>query len=379
MSDMVARGMVLNHQQLGGHRWQYNCDSALRRWRAALAKLDGGWQGFVNLNIIGDSITEGANAGAGAAQGAASLWPDNGYVGRIRTAFKNKYGDTGTGFIPVFYPTGAPLWTFSGSWSLQTGFGVASNVMVTSTINDTATINFTGTGFGVVYVKGGACGSFTITIDGGSPVTVNANNAGTVNAATYQVTGLSAGSHTAVIKNIGGGSSNKVFLIGGYPINGTSGVVVNNCGKYGSVVHQHSGVPMLAAEIDIWNPALTIIALTANDYNGQTPLSSYASDLQAIISHALSMNSDVLLVSTGLRGDTPNPTIPQSAYVQVMQNLAISNGVAYLDLFNRWSGDYNTANSVYGFIATGQGVHPNDYGHADIATAILSVILEKWT
>ena len=112
----------------------------------------------------------------------------------------------------------------------------------------------------------------------------------------------------------------------------------------------------------------------SNDFAASIPVSTYSARLQAIITRALTYG-DVLLVSLGHRDSTS--TYPHKDYADAMKNLADTNQVAYLDIFNRWGG---TVGATSGITARNLGlmdnVHPIDAGAQDIATAILNAIDE---
>lgn len=353
----------------------YNTDIGLRKWRAALAQIKAGKSMLAHLNVLGDSISEGALAGAGGGAGAASLWQTNGYLGRVRSALNTKFGDAGLGYIPTYYPYGAPLWTFSAGWYDNSNFfGTTGLSKTTGTAGSTASITFSGTGIGIVFAKGSGAGTFQWNIGGGANTQVDTYNATNVNATTYEIGGLADGTHTLnITANLANGRN--FFLLGAYPIKSiSSGIRVNMCGRYGTRVGDHTSDKSLSCAIDMWTPKLCIIALGANDFTGGTDLTSFTNSYQTIISRALQFG-DVMLLSTGLRTDGPSPIgVQQSAYVNAMYTLAVQNNIAFLDIFNRWSGDPNFANSQLNFL--GDAVHPNDYGHQDIATAILNVLLE---
>lgn len=375
--SLLERAQIAMHQSGDGHRWAYNTDGGLRRWRAALGALDAGAANIVNLCFVGDSITEGAKSGGGAGQGAAgATWVTNGYVGRIRSALAAKYQDLGRGFIPVYYPNGAALWTLTGTgWVQNTTYGTTGLCEYTNNNGDYASLSFTGTGVGVLVVQGPNSGSFTITIDAGAPASFNANNATTDAAHEFQVTGLASGAHTLKVTNTAtNGSGLGLYLLGAYELNAnTKGVRCHMVGRWGTRMTHSAPATALAAEIDHWSPTLTVVSLGANDYTNQTTLASFQSDCQTIVSEALKYG-DCLITSIGLR--TEAATIPQSAYVQVLHDVAFANGCAFVDVFNRWSGNATYALNTLGLIATGDTVHPNDYGHQDIATGLLNRLLE---
>jgi len=359
MADIVARGIANENGKRYGY--VYNEDVGLRVWKAWIAKLKAGAQLFVNVSIIGDSISEGANA---------TVWQTGGYIGLVRSKMQAKYGDAGLGMIPTYYPFNGPLWKYTAGFTEASNWGCASRARTATAAGEKATLDFNGTGVGVVYAKRTDWGTFEIWIDGVLNQTVDTSQATTVGGAVTTITGLTAGAHTLEIRKTSDGK--QIMLVGAYEIKGTSGVRVHNCSRYGSIVAEHSPFNIMAASIDVFAPRLTIISLTANDYGTQTSLATYTSGLQQIITRAKA-TGDVLLLSSGIRTETYS--VPQREYVNAMKGLALANNCAYIDLFNRWSGDAVYATNILGYF-TSSTVHPNDYGMQDMATAILKVIDE---
>lgn len=354
----------------------YNKDIGLKKWRSQIAALNAGAQNIINLNFIGDSITEGGLSGGGASSGnTPSSYLNNGYVGRVRSVLSSKFGDQGTGYISCYYPHSSPFWTFGSGWS-QSSYGTTGYSMFTGTNGATASYTFTGTGFVLLSAQTSSAGSLSISIDGGSATVYNTNNATTNYCYPITITGLTNGSHTiSITTQLSAGQ--YAWILGGYPLtNNTKGIRVNNCARWGTTT-QDSGqtTSAVTAEIDYWAPKLTVIGLGANDFASQMSLTQYQSYLQTLITHAQSYG-ECILISLGMRSDVVNPAIPQSSYVQTMQNVALQNNCVYIDMWNRWGGSAAYSQSFLNFYGSGEKVHPNDYGHQDIATALLNVILE---
>jgi lysophospholipase L1-like esterase len=344
----------------------YNTDVGLRKWKATLAKLASGTNQIFNMSVMGDSISEGANA---------SDYISKGYVGLLRTALQGKFGDVGKGFIPVHYPFSGKLWSWSANWNNNDdAMGATGSYLSTAANGETASINFSGTGFGLVFTKGSICGSVSVAIDGGEPVTINTNGAYT-SAWAYEITGLTDGNHALVLTtSIAVDGSQRIYLLGGYEIKGTRGIRVNMVGKYGTQTLHSVRTDALRCEIDMWTPVLTIIAFTANDYsNNVDPNGAYKTNLQTMITRAKQFG-DVMLVSVGLRSGTY--TYQQQQYVDVMKSLAFANDCAFIDIFSKWGSDWDIPNDL-GMMS--DVVHPNDAGHQDIATAITQVLLGSET
>jgi lysophospholipase L1-like esterase len=346
--------------------FDYNVISGLRQWKATLAKLNSGTSQIFNLSIVGDSISEG--------YGSTNLI-SKGYAGLIRNDLNSKYGDVGRGFIHCAYPYGSPLWSFVGSWMTSewgiSGGGTASNYTCkySLTAGNTATLSFSGTGLRVYIGKSPGWGGGTYSVDGGT-VTGSFSNDGTEQYNAYfEVIGLTDGSHTIVITQASQGKA--MLLLGAYEIKGTSGIRVNTCARFGSMAKDHTPEKTMKITFDSLQPVLSIIAFTANDYSTQTNLDLYKSNLQALVTRA-KQYGDVLMISNGIR--TEKLTTPQSAYINVFNSVALANGCALIDNFNRLGGDADYVNTRLGLLS--DTVHPNNAGHQDLATSILNVLLE---
>lgn len=352
-----------------------NTGTGLRTWRAAIARLNAGANQIVNVCCMGDSITEGGVSGGGGISDLTGVnYPTKGYVGRVRSVMTSKFGDVGPGFIATYHPKFSPLWTFSAGWSDSTAnnFGVTGFNKMTSASGETATHNFNGTGIKIYAGGGSSGGAFTASVDGGAPVAFDTNRASVSPLLEFSITGLADGAHTLTITSTVA-AGKFIWLFGAYALKGTTGVRIHNVARWGTRAPQASVDTALAAEIDPFQPTLTTIAYTANDYTNGTDLATYKSSLQSIITRA-KQYGDVMLISTGLRNDATGP-IPQVEYNNIQRTLALQNDVAYLDIFNRWGANADIARTAYQFISTDK-VHPVDYGHQDIASAILSVIDE---
>lgn len=341
----------------------YNIDK-LQRFKAAKAQVAVGVAGTPvkkYINVISDSIGE-ANLASGY---FATSW-----VSLLRNRLATLYGDVGRGIIPYFVPTSTSsypaLWTFTGTWAEDFGgYGIASYVYKTYENGATATIAFNGTGIGLEVVTGPSMGASKVVIDGVDH-SFTTYSASLVPAAKIEITGLSAGDHTAVITN-----QSWLYLLGAYEIKGTNGLVVNNMSKWGGKIAGASLENAMKAEIDVWSPCLTIIALIANDFNQQTSLSYYEQKLEAVIVRALQYG-DVLLTTAGLY-EPSTQSIPQTDYVNIVKKLALKYDCALLDIFNKWHGNYAYADTTLGYMV--DGVHPNDFGHFDIADAVWNVLM----
>jgi lysophospholipase L1-like esterase len=168
-----------------------------------------------------------------------------------------------------------------------------------------------------------------------------------------------------------GNNEKNIRLIGAYPIKGSSGVVLHNLGKYGSNAEAFTSEYCLDSEIKAWTPSLTIIDIMGNDWTEQTPLDEYRQHIQTLITTA-KRYGDVLLISAGFNLDS-HP-IPQTSYISVLKNLALSNNVALLDIIGRYGEDTSYVKNTLGLLYE-DNTHPNDAGHQDKATSIINILL----
>lgn len=206
--------------------------SALRQFHADLA-IRG--RAPVDIVWIGDSISEGIRSDK---VGERAVW-------KFRDALRRICPTTaagGLGYIPAkfhaSYLTDNPV-TLAGTAGSDFGFGYRSQTM--SSGSDTITLTANCTSFDVLYTAYGGAGAFTYTIDGGAP-SANVPTSGSLSSArVFKITGLSAGSHTIVLKWSTGAT---VFIDGFFVYNGdgTKGgrvlVIVATPPNFGSY-HDH--------------------------------------------------------------------------------------------------------------------------------------------
>ncbi|MFJ5625456.1 GDSL-type esterase/lipase family protein [Peribacillus loiseleuriae] len=351
------------------YNYLYNIDNGLRKWRLAKARLDAGVQEIINLNILGDSITEGQAGGT-----VSIINYQRGYVNLLRNQLIAKYGDVGEGMIANQYPYTASVtkWTYTGTW---VGFGMnglvygTSGTKVTTTIGSTASLTFNGTGVVILAESQdqSSTPNVSISVDGGAPQTWNTYN-GTAAVKSFPITGLTNAQHTVVITST---TTSKFSLLGAYEIKGTKGVRVNNFGVSGLKVNSVARPFNAEACVGYWNPKLTIISFLANDFNTQTDLNAFKADWQAIITKA-KQYGDVLITTAGGIFNANHP-IPVSEYYNVVLQLAKDNGCALIDIKKRWGDTFDVANNA-GYLV--DNVHPNPEGHQDLCNVYSKVMLE---
>lgn len=339
---MKAKKMVkLNSKGFG-----YNIDEGLRKWRTSFIDP------LKHVAFVGDSITEGYYAADRLTQG---------YVEVIRSDLQNRLGNGGEGFIALHK---TDRWTLAGTWTTFANTGPFGCCKIAVGTGNTATIsNVYCDNIDIFVLESSDSGAFTVSIDGGTPITVGGSAA--TQSKKYNVSAGSLGNHTIVIT---APTANKIYLWG-ISINvGSTGIRVHNVGKSGALIGDISN----GSQWDFLNfikPQLTVIAMTTNDFNTQTALTTYRNRMETVINKALPYGSVFLIGACEM---STVKTIKQKEYHAVVKSLADQYNCSYLDITERWK-DYSTANAL-GLMY--DVAHPNTKGHADQARGILRHMIE---
>jgi hypothetical protein len=354
-----------------GALYGYNLDAGLRKWRLAKARLDYGINEIINVNFVGDSITEG-QSGAGT---NITQYGKN-YVAKLRDAFATKYGDVGEGWIGNRYPAGATTgrWTYTGTWvpyGVQGWIYGANGAAKTSTLNSTATLAFNGTGIKILFQSGTSFSDVTIKIDSGTAEAFNMTGADD-SLKEYTKTGLTDGAHTVVITYTGTWGS--ASLLGAYEIKpATKGVRVNKMSVAGATIDHISQYELNGKVcIDYFNPKLTVFSFLGNDFNVQIPLKDFEAKYQTAITRAKQFGDVMITTTSGIFRQTTQATDMED-YRAILFNLAMKNNIAYVDIAKRFGDTWSVASSL-GYIA--DDTHPKPEGHQDIFNVIYKILLE---
>lgn len=322
--------------------------SNTKRTRAALARVMGG--GRMDVFTISDSIMIGFD-GTNTKEGRSI--PRQ--VGRGLTRM---LGTTpaGSGLVaPAAYGTVNPSdhYAITGTVSLLVGV---------ATMYAGSTLTFTseqpGTIADVYY--GNISTSFTVSIDGGAPVTVNPTGASSVGR--YRVTGLADTTHTIKVTSL----SNWCY-ISAMAVQRSAGIAIHNMGwgggraAGGGTGLSWTDTTTAGNNIQFWRkgaldasgytPDLVLISLGANDINaGDTP-------------------ANVIAALTTIKGWYPNsdymfllwPGIPATpianweAFCAALYTFADTVDVPILDLRDRYG---TSAEYVSMGLAGADGIHP---------------------
>lgn len=355
--------------------------SSLRHFFTALARqqitaaADGNNPGLpLRIASVGDSITLGSAA-------HAPLWQKS-YAGQLHTALVQSFVDAGW-MTPTTGSTIDERTTYTGTWSTDSTRGFWGSCRYATGATNTITFGpATCNGFRVYYIADSAGGTFSISIDGGTPQTVNSNAvSASIQSVLKLVTSSALGPHTLTIT---APSSGNATILGIEAVNNAAGGVLTcRIPQSGSVasglVAGTSATGMLAC-IAAVAPDLVTLMIGTNDFGSsipQTNPTTFYGRLATFVDAMLTANASVLIV-------TPPP--PQSAqsgetayamqsYYQQMYAVADRYDLPLIDLQHRW-GSYVTA-SAYGLMS--DYYHPTDLGQFDIAYAIYQALIGPWS
>ncbi len=252
---------------------------------------------------------------------------------------------------------GGAIYIASADTSNPFLFAPAANDVNPTTMVDT---------FIITYVINSGLGVISASVNGATPVTQNTNGASGWGQKTIT---CPLGANTLTIKWSSGG---LIAIVGIEAYNSQKKwVSIVNAGWGGAKASQIAANP----GGNTWNPLpmisnispdLTIINIGINDWNAATSVGTYTSQMQSIITQALT-TGDVILV-------TPNPSNPsgnasqatQQLYITAIYTLAATNSLLLIDVWSRFV-SYAVSNPLGLY---GDSLHPNGAGYADITKAI---------
>jgi lysophospholipase L1-like esterase len=229
------------------------------------------------------------------------------------------------------------------------------------------------TGFELHYAEGPGFGTFTVTIDGGSPITITPDTSGVYrHTGTYTSGVLSRGTHTVLIT-----ATNSVEFGGMYAFDGDKdlGFRAYNSGNgnanSGTFINTANG-----RDQTLWDRAKTIpncagvlIMLGSNDWNINMAPSTFKANLLTLINAGKTALTtqvpDFILVNSFKRYDTLSPTYPYEAYGNAMAELAREQSrVYYLDISGYFPATNTAADDPEDIIGVDNTHLGNDAGHA---------------
>ncbi len=344
-------------------------DSTLSAWRS---KISSG--GIVQLVVLGDSIARGQ----GVTAGTAGSWP-NLLGSRSAPSLQSR----GKGLQT--FATSVQSVTTSGVWSDVVGWGLS----YLRSAGSSATFQITCSGgcdtVDIVYATGTDSGNgFGFQVDGGASTTYGAATSANY---VWAIQTIALGSLASHALKLTAPSSGNVYLFGvsARIAGGLSGggLIVHNVGINGAAtatlaqswciptsgsqgIYQSLGWLMQFSP----TPDVVTIALQTND-EGHLSSSDYQTDLGVCLSYlqANLPNTELFLIAPSMN-NSHGTDADQAVYDAATQALSVTYAAEFINIHARW-GTWATANAN-GLMF--DSLHPNDAGHADIATAIMGLI-----
>lgn len=209
-----------------------------RNW--ALAK-DAASSRIVTVDFWGDSITDGVGA---------TDWATQGYVALTAAAMQARYGDGGSGYLPLNRSTK------TGTWTNAMG---PLGAQATATAAASATWTIRGTTAAIFHLNAGVTGSWRYQVDGGSFTTVTTPVGLGLDPATVFITGLSDASHTLRVEWVSGTVS-----ICGVEARRAMGIIPRRFCISGRTATEFSSCPVGQRSIS-WTNASATITTGASD------------------------------------------------------------------------------------------------------------------
>ena len=332
----------------------------------------GAWRNRVHAAKYGRTTTVTVVGSSSVAGGGASP-KTNGFAHLLRDRFAAAgftITNTGLAYAGTAHVEGDPRWTFSGSGVTSSQANLHADLASGAWAEYTDTV--VATRVRVWYAADSD--PFTVSIDGGSAVTVTppGGEVGT----SWVSNALTPGPHTVRIT----GSGTLTRLIGvDMHHGGANGIGVTVAGLSTSVTGTWAG-----NWLNYLNPlrnalrlpmSLVLIAVNGNDFTLGTPRATMAANLKHIIDGVRFFGGEALLVNMPVRVTVAPRTQEQwdadyAAHSSVLYDVADQTGVALIDMNRHW-GPYSRITAA-GMSA--DGIHPSTRGHAMYADAIFNVI-----
>jgi len=268
--------------------------------------------------------------------------------------------------------------TLTGTAGSDFGFGYRSQTMSSGT--DTITLTANCTSVDVLYTAYSGAGAFIYQVDGGS-WSANVPTSGSLSSAcVFKITGLTAGSHTIVLKWSTGAT---VFIDGFFVYNGdeTKGVRMWEGAMSGATTANFlpNDLTKHWPGVVLANPSLAVIALGTNDVGTAPHISpaTYKANLLALIDAFNTYNTrqpSILLVSPYFRGDITLVSIAPDTiadYINKQWEIASERpNVAVWDSGIRLLGSSGATASAASPFINADLVHPTNAGQTQYGEAL---------
>lgn len=317
-----------------------------------------------HIVCFGDSVTQGYYATA--------PYYQNGWAGQIAGRLATRTGQAvGTGVLRVeeeFVLTDDRT-SSAGTWTTSSAGGFFSQIRIADASGDTYTLGpITCTAFKIMYITTPGGGSFTATIDGGSPQTISCNASNNVEI--IEIDAGVSGSHTLVIA----GSTGNSYLVSVEAIhNELRGVKLSRIALSGSECSQLTVDANAFSSRQCYlklDPDLAIIAFGLNEALNGTTTATFEANLNILVDDMKALGASVLIVAA----PPPNTAwIAEATWTNFrtsMETVATAKGVGFFDMIDYWIS--YAANTPY----YNDNVHPNNTGHWDMGALITNYIAE---
>lgn len=331
---------------------------ALTRFRSALLNVS---SVPVSVLQMGDSVTEGTGS-----THLVNRWASR-FGAHLQAAYNPPNCPGGVGFVNN---TSLQSTNTTDYWNPVVSGGGADGYLGrrfgSYTVGQTETLTFTGTSFSVQSTAG-----YTLTVDGGATITVLATGSA-AKRTTYTSAVLTRASHAVVFTPVSG---QALTLRGVHLFDGDEGRGVHlwENATYGTTVGQvDSGFANDIPGVTEIQPALVIIFLGLNDWQGGTTPAAYKTAIASIITKVkavVTVTPSFLLVSSYYRKDVPSPTYPLELYWAALSELAAADptNVEFYNLGAVW-------NPYLRPTEMSDGAHPNDLGHDTIGSFVAAQV-----
>ncbi|WP_418515947.1 SGNH/GDSL hydrolase family protein [Curtobacterium flaccumfaciens pv. flaccumfaciens] len=335
--------------------------ASLKNWSRAKLRAKIG-TGRAEVAAIGTSITAGE--GSSVPKGVGS-WPARLQAQLVAAGC----ADGGTGFIAatsnLTSATSDPRVTRSAGWKIVSA--TASTLITGDTVGATATFADTkrSTEITVVYMDWFAM-TWTLTVDGGTPVSVTNTGSGALKKLTVTVP---EGVHTAVITLGAGTSSSAYFHLLGVSFVMPSGVVVHNFGVGGatasaSLAGSNDRTRQIALLLGV---TLALIEFGANENPAGSGLTDFQTALAFGVRAFQQAGIDAALITPPPSGNANRP-VPQVVGFDYTASDTIP--VPLVDVNRELSTWANVQARGWDYATDSQYVHFNEYGYEEIAREI---------
>lgn len=347
----------------------------LRRWKTAVAGRN---SAPANVLVLGDSMT---------AKGSSDDPNSARWTNRLRIGLQAEYmaGVGGRGYLAArqagvggdgsaFTVGGAP------THSVAAGLGRHSYVLAGS--GDSLTTTVVCDRFQVAYLGYSGSGSFSVTIDGGSPTTVATTHA-TAKGYLYDSGALSSASHQVVLTWISGSAwiSGVMFFSGDF----ASGIHMWEGSTAGTAADYNLGAVGEAFDhMDLIHPDVVILEFGIAEMVAATSTATFVANLAANVAKITTGNDaligastyapSVVLLPVWAIGFAPYTTDTWLPYYRAMITAALANGWAVADV-------YDAAGSIgltdpYSLTDSGLAdlTHPSAKGNQLIADVVLRTL-----